>query len=276
MTEGERLSVQGVTVSLAGSVVLDGVHLEVPAGKLTGIVGPNGSGKSTLLRAVARLLTPDGGSVVIGADETGKLRRRQLARRLALVEQSASTDLDLTALDVALLGRIPHQDAWQSPHDLDRTIALRHLAQVGMADKAHRSWHTLSGGEQQRVQLARAFAQEPAVLALDEPTNHLDIAHALRLMATVQHSPLTVVAALHDLNLAAMFCDWLVVLHQGRVVASGTPDEVLTPGLLHDVYGVRASVEPDRVTGRTVITFHPPAQTAAEAPGARGTAGATR
>ncbi|RLV56244.1 ABC transporter ATP-binding protein [Aeromicrobium phragmitis] len=258
LATGEPLSVQEVTVSFSGSAVLQGATVLVPEGGFTGIIGPNGSGKSTLLRSIARLLAPDGGAIVIGDDDIARLPRRELARRLALVEQNVTTDIDLTALQVVLLGRIPHQSAWQGSSEVDRAIALHHLEKVGMADKADRSWHRLSGGEQQRVQLARAFAQEPTVLALDEPTNHLDIAHALQLLATVQHIGLTVVAALHDLNLAAMFCDHLMVLHEGRVMSSGAPEEVLTPELLRAVYGVEASVEPNPITGRVAISFYPP------------------
>ncbi|WP_052668592.1 ABC transporter ATP-binding protein [Nitriliruptor alkaliphilus] len=258
LAKGEPLAVCELTVSIADTAIVQGADLHVAQGGFTGLIGPNGSGKSTLLRGIARLLAPDDGAVFIGADDVAALPRRQVARRLALVEQRVGTDVDLTVLDVTLLGRIPHQGSWRCASEVDRAVALFHLEEVGMADKADRSWHTLSGGEQQRVQLARAFTQEPTVLALDEPTNHLDIAHALQILATVQHVGLTVVAALHDLNLAATFCDQLVVLHEGRVVANGTPQEVLTPQLLREVYGVEAAVEVSAVTGRPAISYHRP------------------
>ncbi len=258
LAKGEPIAVRELTVSIADTAVVHAADLHVPSGGFTGLIGPNGSGKTTLLRGIARLVTPDDGAVFIGADDIAELPRRQVARRLALVEQRVGTDVDLTVLDVALLGRIPHQGPWRGATDVDRTVAMHHLEQVGMADMANRSWHALSGGEQQRVQLARAFTQEPTVLALDEPTNHLDIAHALQLLATVQHVGLTVVAALHDLNLAATFCDQLVVLHEGHVVATGTPEKVLTSALLRKVYGVEASIELSMVTGRPAISFHSP------------------
>jgi iron complex transport system ATP-binding protein len=258
LAQGEALRVNEVSVRLGKIRIVDSASLHVPEGRFTGLIGPNGSGKSTLLRSIVRILSLEGGAVLIGADDVSQLPAREMARRMALVEQQATTDVDLTVLDVVLLGRIPHQGPWRGVSDVDRTIALHHLETVGLSDLAGRAWHSLSGGEQQRVQLARAFAQEPTVLALDEPTNHLDIAHALQLLSTVQHIGVTVIAALHDLNLAATFCDELVVLDQGRVVAAGRPQETLTPQLLRKVYGVEASVELNPITRRPAITYHPP------------------
>jgi iron complex transport system ATP-binding protein len=258
LAEGEELSLRDLSVALDRTPIVKSVALTVRKGAFTGLIGPNGSGKSTLLRAIARVIAPSGGSVWMGADNVAKLPRRALARRLALVAQNTSTELDLTVLDVALLGRVPHQGPWQGSSETDTAIAMHHLEEVGMDGLAERSWHTLSGGEQQRVHLARAFTQEPTVLALDEPTNHLDIKHALALLASVQHSGLTVVAALHDINLAAAFCDDLIVLSGGTVVASGTPLDVLTPHLLKEVYDVESEVRIDEVTDRPVITFYPP------------------
>ena len=258
LAKGEALSVNEVSVKLGKTRIVDSASLHVPEGGFTGLIGPNGSGKSTLLRSIARILSPEGGAVLIGANEASQLPRREMARRMALVEQQSTTDVDLTVMDVVLLGRIPHQGPWRGASEVDRTIALHHLEKVGLSDKAGRSWHSLSGGEQQRVQLARAFTQEPTVLALDEPTNHLDIAHALQLLSTVQHIGVTVIAALHDLNLAATFCDEVVVLNHGRVVDAGQPQETLTPELLRKVYGVEASVELNPITRRPAITYHPP------------------
>ncbi|NED98621.1 ABC transporter ATP-binding protein [Phytoactinopolyspora halotolerans] len=253
------LNVHEISWSAKGTLIVDGIDLRAPFGKITGLLGPNGSGKTTLLRAVARLSTPDRGVVHLDGTDLAGLRRRELARRLAVVEQHAGTDLDVTVLDVVLLGRTPYRSALQSDSEHDRALALDALRQVRMADFADRKWGTLSGGEQQRVQLARAITQQPSLLVLDEPTNHLDIAHALSLLSLVQRANLTTLAALHDLNLAAMYCDHLVVLRDGRVEASGTAAEVLTPELLRDVYDVHADVGTHPVTGRPLLTFHPPA-----------------
>lgn len=255
---GEPLNAQEVSWSVDGQAILADVEVAIPTGSFTALLGPNGSGKTSLLRGLSRLGQLDSGVIHLGGDDVFCLPRRVLARRLALVEQRSDTDLDLTVLDVVLLGRTPHRAALQADSDTDVAVALHHLERVDLAHLADRRWSTLSGGEQQRAHLARAMTQEPSLLVLDEPTNHLDIAHALQLLALVGHSGLTVLAALHDLNLAAAFCDHLVVLDQGRVAAAGRPDEVLTPALLTQVYGVDADVTVHPRTGRPHLWFHPP------------------
>ena len=259
LAHGEPLTATNVSWSVDGKHILAGVEVKVPTGSFTGLLGPNGSGKSTLLRGLTRLGELDEGVVHIGSDNVHELPRRALARRLALMEQRSDTDIDLDVLDVVLLGRTPHRTVWQTDSVTDIDIAMYQLERVDLAHLAHRRWHTLSGGEQQRVHLARAMTQEPSLLVLDEPTNHLDVGHSLQLLAMVQHSGLTVLAALHDLNLAAAFCDHLVVLHQGRVAASGVPEKVLTAELMAEVYDVDAEVATHPRTGRPHLWFHPPA-----------------
>jgi iron complex transport system ATP-binding protein len=214
----------------------------VEPGSTLGLLGPNGSGKSSLLRCLAGLRRPTSGVVTLDGVDVRSLRRRQVARRVAFVEQEASTELDLTILDVVLLGRIPHRPPLAAARDDDRRIASDALARVDLEGWERRRWHTLSGGERQRAQLARALAQRPSELLLDEPTNHLDIRHQLDLLALVNRLDVTAVIALHDLGLAATYCDRVAVLHGGRVVAAGAPFSVLTPELILAVYGVRCDV----------------------------------
>ncbi|MFI9208471.1 ABC transporter ATP-binding protein [Streptomyces sp. NPDC053253] len=252
---GAGLRADRVSRSVGGSPVLDGVSLAPRPGTVTGLLGPNGSGKSTLLRLLAGVLAPDSGVVTLDGDPLGALGRRTVARRLAAVEQQADTQVDLTVLDVVRLGRVPHRRAWTPASAADEAAVRSALARTGLADKAGRSWRTLSGGERQRVQIARALAQEPRELLLDEPTNHLDIQHQLDLLALVASLRLTAVVALHDLNLAATYCDRLVVLAEGRVVARGTPDEVLTEELIAEVYRVRATVTRPAPGDRPHIRF---------------------
>ncbi|MDI6104765.1 ABC transporter ATP-binding protein [Actinoplanes sp. NEAU-A12] len=250
------LEITDVSWAVPAARILDHITCTVPAGSLVGLLGPNGSGKTTLIRAVAGLVRPDTGAMTIAGDHIAGLRRLALARRIALLAQHADTDLDLTVRDVVLLGRIPHRRSrWSDTAD-DHTAVAEALTRVDLAGFADRTWLTLSGGERQRAQLARAFAQEPELLLLDEPTNHLDIGHQLQLLSLVRRAKVTTLAALHDLNLAAMFCDTVVVLHHGRVVATGPPTEVLTSGLLAGVYGVDAEVRVH--DGRTVICYRPP------------------
>ncbi|MFF2267560.1 putative F420-0 ABC transporter ATP-binding protein [Cellulosimicrobium cellulans] len=254
-----------VSWSVDGRLILDGVDCTAPAGAVSGLLGPNGSGKSTLLRVLAGVRAPtaapgDAAHARFDGADLLTMPRRRRARVLALVEQDATTDLPLSVLDAVLLGRIPHRSLLAGDSAHDREVATVALARAGMAAFAERGVATLSGGERQRVHLARALAQEPALLLLDEPTNHLDIAAQLdtmRVLRELADDGVTVLAALHDLNLAAQTCDHVVVLADGRVVAAGDVREVLVPDVLDPVYGVRCEVLTHPRTGRPVLTFAP-------------------
>ncbi|MEV4285625.1 ABC transporter ATP-binding protein [Nonomuraea bangladeshensis] len=238
-----------------GRPIVDGITVAFTPGGLTGLLGPNGSGKSTFLRLLAGLLRPHGGTVLLDGHDLDRLPRRDVARRLAVVAQEVSTDAELTVLDVALLGRIPHHRRLAASTGEDDLVrARRALRRCGVADLEHRRWSTLSGGERQRVNIARALAQEPTELLLDEPTNHLDIAHQLALLDLLAATPVTVVTALHDLNLAAQYCDQLLLLHEGRLVAAGPPGEVLTEETVEHVYQVRALITRS-AAGRPSLRF---------------------
>jgi iron complex transport system ATP-binding protein len=183
------------------------------------------------------------GEVKLCGTPIHKLNRREIARKLALVEQQAGTTDRITARQAVEMGRTPYLGALSPWSDVDDVIVERALANVDMAHLANRYWHTLSGGERQRVHIARALAQEPQILLLDEPTNHLDIGHQIGLLDLVRRQELTVVAALHDLNHAAMFCDRIAVMNKGQIVALGTPREVLRAECIRSVFGVEVDVE---------------------------------
>lgn len=246
-----------VSREAGGRLVVDGVSLAPPDGATVGLLGPNGSGKSTLLRILAGVLDPASGVVTLDGRTLADTGRRAVARRIAVVEQHATTQVELTVRDVVRLGRIPHRRAWSAPTPDDERAVREALARTGLTERAGQAWHTLSGGERQRVQLARALAQEPRELLLDEPTNHLDVQHQLDLLSLVAELPVTSVIALHDLNLAAMFCDQLLVLKDGTAYAAGTPAEVITEKLIAEVYGVRAVVtrETDAMGERSSVRF---------------------
>ncbi|WP_017609824.1 ABC transporter ATP-binding protein [Nocardiopsis xinjiangensis] len=240
--EGGRLRAEAVVRRIGERTVLDGVTLDPRPGETVGLLGPNGSGKSTLLRILAGVLGPTAGTVTLDGDPLPRVGRRAVARRVAVVQQNSHTQTEMTVRDVVALGRIPHRRAWAPATADDRRAVDTALGRTGLAGRAEQPWHTLSGGERQRVQIARALAQEPSELLLDEPTNHLDIQYQLDLLELAVSLPVTTVIALHDLNLAAMYCDRLLVLRDGRAVAEGTPGQVLTPELIGEVYGVRAEV----------------------------------
>ncbi len=250
------IAVDGLTWGVRGRRILEDVTLACPAGAVTGLLGPNGSGKTSLLHLAAGLRRPHAGTVRLGATDVHRLSTRERARRIAVLEQQSSTGLPLTARQVVELGRIPHRGRWPARQDEGATELAEALRLAEVEHLADRDWQTLSGGERQRVQLARALAQRPEVLMLDEPTNHLDLAHQIDLLATVRALGRTTVAALHDLDLAAAFCDHLVVLRAGRVVTSGPPAQVLTAELVAEVYGVEASVGRHPATGRLHVVWH--------------------
>ncbi|MGL4745629.1 MAG: ABC transporter ATP-binding protein [Dermatophilaceae bacterium] len=248
-----RVTIDGVTVRLDGRDVVRDAHLEVRPGEIVGVIGPNGSGKSSLLRAVYRALRPASGSVAVGDADVWALTPRESARRTAAVVQESGSQFDLTVADVVALGRNPHAGAFGATTETDKAVCGEALARVGMGAFAKRQFDTLSGGEKQRAQLARALAQQTRVLVLDEPTNHLDVRHQLDLLDLVRQLGLTTLAALHDLTLAARWCDRVLVLNAGRVAASGVPDDVLTEEVVRDVFGVELVRFRDPATGRAYL-----------------------
>lgn len=250
------LVVAGVTVRVGAATLVDDAGFTAPAGGLTALLGPNGAGKSTLLRAVAGIERPAAGSVVFDGDDLLALPRRERARRLALVEQEAGTELPLTVRAVVGLGRTPHE-SFLGGHDPDAAQTIEDAMQTaGVAGFADREFTSLSGGERQRVMLARVLAQEPRILLLDEPTNHLDVSaqlEVLELLGGLAAAGTTVVAALHDLTLAAAHADAVVVMSHGRVVASGPTARTLTPKLVRGVYGVDARWIDNPLTGKPML-----------------------
>ena len=245
-----------VRAVLGGSQILQGVDLRAERGELVGVIGPNGSGKSTLLKCIYRVLKPTGGAVWLDGRALSEYSYKASARRVAVVAQHNYYNFDFSVQDVVMMGRAPHKRTLDRDNAQDRQMAARALETVGMADFARRSFSTLSGGEQQRVILARALAQDTPCLILDEPTNHLDIKFQLQLMDIVKGLDRTVIAAIHDLNIAAMYCDRLYAVREGRVVASGRPEEVLTTDFIRAVYEVEAQVLRDERGGLRIF-YHP-------------------
>lgn len=254
-----RLQAQQVSVRLGGRLVVDAVSLSADPGQVVGVVGPNGCGKSTLLRALVGILEPAAGRVYLDGMNLADLSSRELARNVATVLQDAAGDFDLRAHDVAAMGRAPFKRMFQRDDAADAAIVDQALELVGAAPLRWQPFALMSGGERQRVLIARALAQQPRLLVLDEPTNHLDIRHQFDALALPRRLGVTAVVALHDLNLAAHYCDVIHVLMRGRVVCAGPPADVLTPGLLAEVYGVVGSVGPHPVTGRAQVSFDPSA-----------------
>jgi iron complex transport system ATP-binding protein len=255
------LDISQVTIRAGTATLVDGASFSAPPGAVTALLGPNGAGKSTLLRAVAGVERPATGTVRFEGDDLLALPRRERARRVAFVEQQASTELPLTVRAVVGLGRTPHESAFGGRDPDAARIVDEAMVTAGIADLADREVPSLSGGERQRVMLARALAQQPRLLLLDEPTNHLDVGAQLDVLAALQHlaaGGTTVVAALHDLSSAAAHADAVVVLSHGRVIAAGPTASTLTPALVREVYGVEARWVTNPLTGRPLLAVARP------------------
>jgi iron complex transport system ATP-binding protein len=238
--------------------VIDEVSVAVAPGDLVGILGPNGSGKTTLLKLLSGTLTPSAGTIQFDRRPLSGWKRRDLARRIALVPQETHAPFDFTVLDIVLMGRYPHLGAFALEGPADLSIARQALASTGTSAFEDRPFATLSGGEKQRIVIASALAQSPELLLLDEPTASLDLGHQLDVQLLLaglnRDRGVTMVLSTHDLNLAAALCRHLILLHGGRVVAQGPTEHVLTPDTVRALYGVEADVHRHPAAGHLTVT----------------------
>ena len=255
------LAIQSASLTLEGKTILDDVSFALQPGRLNALIGPNGAGKSSLLRVILGFEPGARAHIEFAGADFHALPRRERARVAALVEQTAGTDQPIDVHDVVMLGRLPHQGLWAADSQTgDEEIAARAMARAGVAEFATRRFSTLSGGEQQRVHIARALAQSPRLLLLDEPTNHLDLSAQIAVMEILRalaHEGLTILVTMHDLNLTAAWFDHVVALDRGRVVAQGTPETVIDSAFLARVYGVAATIVPNPASGRPMIAYGP-------------------
>lgn len=247
---------RAVSLFIGEKQILKDIELKVRDKEFVGIIGPNGSGKSSFLKCLYRVQKPTEGRIYLGGRYLDELSFRESALKLAVVAQHNAYSFDFSVIDVVLMGRSPHKRLLERDNANDYYIAREALKIVDMEAFEQRSFSTLSGGEQQRVILARALTQQTECLVLDEPTNHLDIKYQLQLMDIVRTLGVTVVAAIHDLNMAAMYCDRLIALQNGQIVGAGTPEALLTEDFIYRMYGVRSRVE--IVDGQVHIAYVSP------------------
>ncbi|OLP02801.1 histidinol phosphatase [Mycolicibacterium porcinum] len=245
---------EAVSVSMRGRPLIADVSLAVVPGEMLAVVGPNGAGKTTLLRTLYRAQRPSAGQVLLDGVDVWKLPGKRAARRVAAVLQEATGDFELTVFDMVAMGRTPYKRSFEADNVEDRAIIDAALTALDIAELSGTGYGRLSGGQKQRVLIARALAQRTDVIVLDEPTNHLDLRHQHEALQLLRATGATVVAALHDLNLAAAYCDRICVLDGGRLVAVGAPADVLTERLLSEVYGVEARITLDTDTGSPQVT----------------------
>jgi len=255
------LQIRGVYFSYLDGLVLRNISLSIEAGGMVGLLGPNGSGKTTLIKLASGVLKPKQGEIWLGGSGLSRLSRRSIARTIAVVPQQFHIPFAFTATEVAMLGRIPFLKAFAEESTVDRQVVADALELVGITELKERRFNELSGGEQQKVILAMALAQQPRLLLLDEPTVHLDIAHQIEILELVKRlnaeQGLTVIAAMHDLNLASLYFDRLVLLKEGRVSADGTPSQVLTEQTISEAFSASVRVELHPATGVPHIIVMP-------------------
>ena len=266
------LQADDLSFQVEAKSLLERVNLHADCGQLVGVIGPNGAGKSTLLRAMAGVLRPDEGGVWLEGADLASLSAREVAAKLALVPQLAPYAHGFTVRELVLMGRYPHLGRFEIEGPADDRIARDAMRLTQTEEFEARTLDTLSGGERQRVFVSRALAQQPRVLLLDEPTANLDVLHKLRVLDLVRRlvdEGLTAVAAIHDLGLAARYCDRLILLSTGRVLAEGTPEEVLLPEIIESAFGVESAVYRDPVTGSLAISVIGPAESNGAATAAR-------
>ena len=236
------LKVENITYGTKQKEILKGISLQVKQGEFVGVIGPNGSGKSTLLKNIYKMLTPKSGDILLDGKSRVKMSNRQMAERLAVVAQESEANFDFTVGEVVQMGRYPRKRLMEAANEQDREKVKESLQLVGMEDFLNRSFLTLSGGEKQRVLIARALAQETEMVILDEPTNHLDIGSQIKTLSLLKHSGKTVLTALHDLSLAARFCDRIYVLKDGENLCDGKPSELISSELVKTLYHIDAEV----------------------------------
>lgn len=236
------LKVENIEYKTKQIKILRGVSLQVHPGEFVGVIGPNGSGKSTLLKNIYRMLTPTSGEILLDGKSLIKMSNRKMAERLAVVAQESEANFDFTVGEVVQMGRYPRKKMMEAANDEDREIVKQSLGMVGMDEFLERSFLTLSGGEKQRVLIARALAQETEMIILDEPTNHLDIGSQIKTLSLLKNSGKTVLTALHDLSLAARFCDRAYVLKGGRNLCDGQPETLISSELVKELYQIDAEV----------------------------------
>lgn len=250
-----QVDVENVSFNIEDKNIISDVFLQAKQGEFVGLIGPNGSGKSTFLKNIYRVHQPDIGKVFLNHEDIYQLTAKQTSKNMAVVSQESGGFFDFSIQEMVLMGRAPHKRLLEADTSKDFAIAEEALKKVGLEKYGDRSIATLSGGEKQRVMVARALTQQAKVLILDEPTNHLDVHHQLHLMDLVKSLNITVITALHDLNIAAAYCDKIYVLENGQIAKYGRPEEVLTEQTLQKIFRVNTSIIQHPETKKTHITF---------------------
>ncbi len=251
----KKLQVENLRFSIDKKEILKGISFDVPKGSFIGVIGPNGCGKSTLLKNIYRLHKPSSGSIILDDKELSNMKDKECAKEIAVLAQEGSSQFDFTVEQIVKMGRYPYKSIFEDYSKSDLNMVKDMLKKVGLDDYSGRSFSKLSGGEKQRTLIARALVQNTDFLILDEPTNHLDIGYQIQLMDLVKSLNITTLSAIHDMNIASMYCDYIVVMKNGQVIKFGTVEEVITSEMLKDVFGVNAYVGVNPINKKLQVSF---------------------
>lgn len=252
-----KLETKKITYSIDGKLIIDGIDISVKEGEFVGIVGPNGCGKSTLLKNIYKVFTPDSGAAFIDGEDLAKLSNKKTAKKMSVMQQENIVDFDMTVYDMVMLGRFAHQKLFSGSSDEDRKVVKEYIKEVGLEGYENRHFLSLSGGEKQRTLLARALSQKTPLILLDEPTNHLDIGYQYQIMNILKRQNLTLLCCVHDLNIAATYCDRIILMKKKKVFDIGTPKEMLTRENIKALFDIDTTIIENEKTGRLNIIFMP-------------------
>jgi iron complex transport system ATP-binding protein len=250
-----KLQVKNLNFSIDKREILKDISFDIPKGSFVGIIGPNGSGKSTILKNIYRIYKPDSGKLILDNKDLSTIKDKECAKKIAVLAQESSSQFDFTVEQIVKMGRYPYKSVFEDYSKKDIDIVNDMLKRVGLDDYSDRSFSNLSGGEKQRTLIARALVQDTDFLILDEPTNHLDIGYQIQLMDLVKSLNITTLSAIHDMNIASMYCDYLIVMKDGKIKRVGTVEEVITSDMLKDIFGVNAYVGVNPINNKLQVSF---------------------
>ncbi len=252
-----KLEVKDITYSIDSKLIVDGVSLGIEEGMFVGLLGPNGCGKSTLLKNIYKVYKPDSGAVYIDGKNVAELSSKDTAHEMSVMQQENNVEFDMVVYDMVMLGRFSHQKMFNNDKRKEKKIVMDAIKEVGLEGYEQRSFLSLSGGEKQRTLVARALVQQAPLIILDEPTNHLDIGYQYQIMNILKRQNLTVFSSIHDLNVAACYCDRIVFMKKGHLIDVGTPEEMFVPEKIFNLFGVNTQIMTNSVTGKPNIIFLP-------------------
>lgn len=250
-----KLQIKNLGFNIDKNEILKDISFDIKKGSFVGVIGPNGSGKSTLLKNIYRLYKPSSGEIFLDNKDLSKMKDKECAREIAVLAQESNSQFDFTVEQIVKMGRYPYKSTFEDYSKSDLQMVKEMLEKVGLDDYGNRSFSNLSGGEKQRTLIARALVQNTDFLILDEPTNHLDIGYQIQLMDLVKGLNITTLSAIHDMNIASMYCDYLILINKGKIINFGTVEDVITSEMLKEVFGVNAYVGVNPINNKLQVSF---------------------